>query len=116
MPQQHYNLNRIIPKMKNQTPKSSSRQLDRKREGNFYDKIMRENLKQIFLPLVEKQLQIKIKSVKPLSDKQETTLERETDAFLLIETDTGEKFILHLEFQVKDDPDMIYRMIEHHGH
>jgi hypothetical protein len=42
---------------------------------------------------------------------------RETDSFLLIETDseTEPKFILHIEFERKDNPSMIYRMVEYHG-
>ena len=86
-------------------------------EGQLYDKIMRENLQELFLPLIAEELDIKLKSVHPLPDKQPTTILRETDAFLLIETYSKEepKFILHLEFESKDDVEMIYRMAEYHG-
>jgi len=86
-------------------------------EGQLYDKIMRENLQQLFLPLVLEELSFKLKSVQPLPDKQATTVIRETDAFLLIETYSKEepKFILHLEFESKDDAEMIYRISEYHG-
>lgn len=77
--------------------------INRKKEGSIYDKIMRENLQEIFLPLVEERLKVKIKTFRALPDKQETTIERETDAFLSVETQDGEKFILHLEFQTSDD-------------
>lgn len=89
----------------------------RKGEGQLYDKIMRENLQQLFLPLIAEQLKIKLKSVHPLPDKQPTTILRETDAFLLVETYSKEdaKFILHLEFESKDDTEMIYRISEYHG-
>jgi len=89
----------------------------REGEGQLYDKIMRENLQQLFLPLVIEQLNFKLKSFQPLPDKQPTTVIRETDAFLLIETYSKEepKFILHLEFESKDDAEMIYRMSEYHG-
>ncbi len=99
-------------------PKSNKKkgtQTNRKEEGNIYDKIMRENLQEIFMPLVEQKLKLKIKKFQALPDKQETTLERETDAFLLIDSEDGKQFILHLEFQVVDDHKMIYRMAEHHG-
>ena len=89
----------------------------REGEGQLYDKIMRENLQQLFLPLVAEQLNFKPKSVQPLPDKQPSTVIRETDAFLLIETHSKKepKFILHLEFESKDDAEMIYRMMEYHG-
>lgn len=45
------------------------KQTNRKSEGNIYDKIFRENLLEIFMPLVAKHLKVKIKSVQPLPDK-----------------------------------------------
>jgi hypothetical protein len=49
---------------------------------------MRENLLELFLPLVAEQLNFTIVKVSPLPDKQPTTVIRETDSFLLIETDS----------------------------
>jgi hypothetical protein len=90
---------------------------NREGEGSMYDKIMRENLLELFLPLVAEELNFQVKSVKPLPDKQPTTILRETDAFLMIETysTTEPKFILHLEFESKDNEEMVYRMMEYHG-
>lgn len=89
----------------------------REGEGSMYDKIMRENLVEIFLPLVEEELQVKIKSVETFPDKQPTTVIRETDSFLLVKTysKTEPEFILHIEFESGDDVTMIYRVSEHHG-
>lgn len=86
-------------------------------EGQMYDKIMRENLLELFLPLVAEQLNIEMKSVTPLVDKQPTTVIRETDSFLLIETysKSEPKFVLHLEFESSDDAEMVFRIGEHHG-
>lgn len=84
-------------------------------EGNQYDKILKENAEAIFLPLVEKRLGVKIKSFRPMKDKVQTTLEREMDFFYEVETNEGEKFLLHLEFQSDDEEDMIYRGGEYHG-
>jgi hypothetical protein len=83
----------------------------------MYDKIMRENLLELFLPLVAEELNFQVKSVKSLPDKQPTTILRETDAFLLIETHSKiePEFILHIEFERKDNEEMIYRMMEYHG-
>ncbi len=96
---------------------SSGPNIDRKNEGNIYDKILRENLLKIFLPFIAEVLDCKITKVQALPDKQATTVIRETDSFLLVETDsaTEPRFILHLEFESRDDPEMIYRMSEHHG-
>ena len=96
---------------------SSGPNIDRKNEGNIYDKILRENLLKIFLPFIAEVLDCKITKVQALPDKQPTTVIRETDSFLLVETDsaTEPRFILHLEFESGDDPEMIYRMSEHHG-
>lgn len=41
--------------------------------------------------------------------------EREVDFAAIVDTDEGQRFILHLEFQVKDDPDMLLRVAEYHG-
>ena len=90
---------------------------NREGEGSLYDKIMRENLLELFLPLVAEELNFKFKSINPLPDKQPTTILRETDAFLLIKTysKTEPEFILHLEFESKDNEEMIYRVLEYHG-
>ncbi len=85
------------------------------KEGNLYDKIFKENAEQLFLPLVEERLQIKIKSFQPLQEKLQTTIEREMDFFYEVLTEEGETFLLHLEFQTENDPDMIYRSAEYHG-
>ena len=78
-----------------------------------YDKIIKENIAAIFTPLLEKWLDLSIKHTIEIKDKLQTTLEREPD-FLkkIIESDNRE-FILQLEFQTHDDPEMVYRMAEY---
>ncbi len=85
------------------------------KEGNLYDKIFKENAEQLFLPLVEERLNIKIKSFQPLQEKLQTTIEREMDFFYEILTEKEETFLLHLEFQTENDQEMIYRTAEYHG-
>ncbi len=85
------------------------------KEGNFYDKIFKENAEAIFLPLVERELGIQIKSFKPYVAKLQTTLKREMDFFYEVETMDNECFLLHLEFQTEDELDMVYRNAEYHG-
>lgn len=106
---------------KKSVPSKNSSKLEgntkREGEGSMYDKILRENLLQLFLPLVQEELNFELKAIHPLPDKQATTVLRETDAFLRIETHSEDEpeFILHIEFESGDDPEMIYRVMEHHG-
>jgi hypothetical protein len=86
-----------------------------KPQGNLYDKIFKENAESIFIPLVEERLGVKIKQFTPFREKMQTTIEREMDFFYEVLTDSNETFILHLEFQTEDDPDMLVRAQEYHG-
>lgn len=86
-----------------------------KKEGNAYDKIFKEVVEKIFRPLVEKRLGVKIVKATPLKEKMQTTIEVEMDFFYEILTDTGERFILHLEFESGINSAMIYRVGEYHG-
>ncbi len=85
------------------------------KQGNLYDRIFKENSEALFIPLIEQELGLKIKSYKPLPDKLTKTVEREMDFFYQILTEEDEKLLLHIEFQTKDDKDMVYRMSEYHG-
>ncbi len=83
--------------------------------ANDYDKILKENIATVFLPLAAKYLGIRIVRSEELKDKLQTTIEKETDFIRIVETDGGEKFILHLEFQSVDEEGMVYRMQEYYG-
>ncbi len=63
-----------------------------------YDKILKENIAALFLPLSEKYLGMRIVKTEELKDKLQTTIEKEPDFIRIVETDTAERFILHLEF------------------
>ena len=86
-----------------------------KKEGNVFDKIMKEIVEKIFRPLIEERLGVKIVKAVPLKEKMQTTLEVEMDFFYEIETETGDRFILHIEFESGDNPEMVYRVGEYHG-
>lgn len=81
--------------------------------ANQYDKILKENIEQTFLPLLEKYLGIKILETKDLPEKLQTTLEREPDFIKVIRPDKGEEFILQMEFQTNDERKMVLRMAEY---
>ncbi len=83
--------------------------------ANDYDKILKENIASVFLPLTEKYLGIRITKSEELKDKLQTTIEKEPDFIRIVETDKLERFILQLEFQSTDEEGMIYRMQEYYG-
>ena len=80
--------------------------------GDF-DNILKENIGALFLPLVEKILGISIKETFELKDSLQITIKRETDFLKTVIDQYGKKFILHLEFQTTNDPEMVYRMAEY---
>jgi len=83
--------------------------------ANDYDKILKENIATVFLPLAEKYLGVRIGKTEELKDKLQTTIEKEPDFIRVVETEGGEKFILQLEFQRVDEEGMVYRMQEYYG-
>lgn len=83
------------------------------KESKSFDKILKENLEELFLPISEKWLGFKIIHSKPLPEKLQVTLEREPDFIRIVETDKPDTFILHLEFQSTNDPEMLYRQAEY---
>ncbi|TAE49306.1 MAG: hypothetical protein EAY69_03140, partial [Cytophagales bacterium] len=85
------------------------------KENKQYDKIFKENIEPVFLALCENYLQIEIEKTEEIKDKLQTTLEREPDFLKIIHSKRREKFILHIEFQSKDESDMIYRMQEYYA-
>jgi len=80
-----------------------------------YDKILKENIASLLLPLTEKYLGIKIKDSRELKDKLQTTIEKEPDFIRVVRTEQEEEFILHIEFQTQDEEGMIFRLQEYFG-
>ncbi|MEM0995784.1 MAG: hypothetical protein AAGN35_01835 [Bacteroidota bacterium] len=76
---------------------------------------MRENFDSLFLSLCEKHLGFKVKAAQHLKLKLLRTLEREPDFLMRVKSETGSEFILHLEFQLKDDHRMLDRMRTYHA-
>ena len=63
--------------------------------------------------IIEKVLKINIQESRDLPDKILITKQREVDALREVIDSSGNKFILHIEIQVKNEPDMVYRMAEY---
>lgn len=82
---------------------------------NKYDRLIKENFFTELLPVIEFLLGLpSIKSTISIAGKLQHTLEKEPDYARIVELENDEKFILHLEFQVKNEKNMIYRMRHYH--
>jgi predicted transposase YdaD len=92
-----------VSKPKKPTPQSSQ-----------YDKILKENLEQAIPSLLRDVLQIDVVVSEELPDDVQHTKERKPDALKRITDAQGQTFVLHLEFQVKDDPQMVFRMADYY--
>ena len=80
-----------------------------------FDRILKENIEAIFLPLLEKLVNFTIAQSFEIKDKIQTTLEREPDFLKRVIDGDGKEFILQLEFQTTNDPEMVYRMAEYYA-
>jgi hypothetical protein len=84
-----------------------------KEEGNLYDKIFKENVDATIDSFIHKILKINIKEAEKIVVKLQRTKEREADFLKIITNHKGEKFILHIEYQVSNDHEMVHRMIDY---
>ena len=81
-----------------------------KRQSKQYDKIFKENIEAVIPSLMQKILGITAIDSEELPDAIQHTKEREPDVLKKITDVEGNTFILQIEFQVVDEPKMIYRM------
>jgi predicted transposase YdaD len=89
--------------------------MENKREGNIYDKIVKENIDSIIPALMNSVLGFQVVESVVIEEKLQQTKEKEADVLRIITDPSGRKFILHLEFQVDDYSKMVYRMIDYWG-
>ncbi|MFK7969267.1 MAG: hypothetical protein AB8F95_02820 [Bacteroidia bacterium] len=89
--------------------------LSPKFEANQYDKIFKENIEVSVIPMLEKFLGIKFQIIERLTEKLQTTTEREADFLARIIDDESKESILHLEYQTRSEDDLIFRLGEYHG-
>lgn len=82
---------------------------------NDYDRILKENMGAILRSVSAQYLGFKIVSMQDVPGKLQKTLEREPDFVKMVKTDREEEFLLHLEFQVTDDLNMLTRMRTYHA-
>ncbi len=77
---------------------------------NEYDKIFKENIEAVILPIANKLLGIYADQLEEIPDDLQVTLERKPDFTKKAVDKQGKPFILHLEFQVDDEKHMVFRM------
>ncbi len=80
---------------------------------NQYDKILQENIEAALPGLIKNILHINAVHTEELPDSLQHTKERKPDVLKKITDDKGDTFVLHIEFQTKNDADMAYRMAEY---
>jgi hypothetical protein len=79
--------------------------------GNDYDRIIKENIEAVILPLMEKLMGVpQPDTLENIPDELQLTLERKPDFTRLATAPDIKQYILHIEFQVVDDPKMVLRM------
>ena len=76
-----------------------------------YDKILKENIEALIIPLADKLLGLSLGRLEELPDDLQTTLERKPDFLKRVVADGGSSYLLHLEFRVKDEASMLNRML-----
>ncbi|MEA5141054.1 RpnC/YadD family protein [Arcicella rigui] len=84
-----------------------------RRQSAQYDKIFKENIEAVISSIVENILEITAVSMEELPDDIQHTKERKPDVLKRITDTKGDIFVLQIEFQVKDEPEMVYRMAEY---
>jgi hypothetical protein len=89
-------------------PRSDNKKVKHKsRQVNQYDKILHENLEAALPGLIRNLLNIHAVATEELPDDIQHTKERRPDVLKKVIDKKGETFVLHIEFQVKDEPKMV---------
>lgn len=84
-------------------------------EANLYDKILKENIEQLLDALLFRLIGINSGEYTRITEKLQTTVEREADLLLKISPAGDMPYVLHLEWQTQIPRNMLYRMAEYHG-
>ncbi len=78
--------------------------------ANEYDRIIKENIEAIILPLSDKLFGIRPEVMEEVTVDLQLTLERKPDVVRRISFENEPQRILHIEFQVGDQVEMVLRM------
>src|SRR5580698_7561761 len=83
-------------------------------QANQYDKIFRENMEAALPGIIEHLLGLDIVLSEEIPDDIQHTKERKPDMLKKVTDSAGKVFILHIEYQVKKEKEMVFRMAEYH--
>jgi len=83
--------------------------------ANHFDKILKENLQSLILPLLHKTLGLHLHLIENLPESLTYTIGREADAVMKVKDEKGNDTILHVEFQSTNDPHMLARMLQYYA-
>jgi hypothetical protein len=87
-----------------------------KRKQKSYDRIFRENIEPLVVPLAHRLLDLTIPALEEIPDDLHQTIERKPDFLKKVVFPEGVgSYILHFEFQTTDDPEMLERMLEYYA-
>ena len=78
-----------------------------------YDKIIKENIEAIILPLADKLLGISPVNMVEIPDELQRTIERKPDFLKKVTDKNGAVYILQIEFQSSNETEMVLRMLEY---
>jgi hypothetical protein len=85
------------------------------RQSAQYDKIFKENIEAVISSIMQNVLDITAVSMEELPDDIQHTKERKPDTLKKVTDDKGNTFVLQIEFQVKNENEMVYRMLDYYG-
>ncbi len=84
------------------------------KQASQYDKIFKENIEAVIPSLMQNILGITAVASEELPDDIQHTKERKPDVLKKITDSQGNTYVLQIEFQVADEPKMVYRMAEYY--
>jgi hypothetical protein len=83
------------------------------KQGNSYDKVLRENMESVLPVIIKDVLALDITSSEEIPDDLQYTKERKPDVLKKVTDRNNKTFILHLEWQSQNEKNMVYRMAEY---
>jgi len=84
-----------------------------KQQANQYDKIFRENMEIVLPGIIKHLLKLDIVDSEELPDDLQYTKERKPDLLKRVRDASDKVYVLHVEYQTKNEADMVFRMAEY---
>ncbi|MCL4641316.1 MAG: hypothetical protein M5Z89_20125 [Olivibacter sp.] len=84
-----------------------------KSQANQYDKIFRENMEVVLPGIIKYLLKLDIIESEELPDDLQHTKESKPDLLKKVRDVSNKIYVLHIEYQTKNEADMVFRMAEY---